>query len=153
MSNKNGSRLNHGDARTGKRTRLYVIWMNILIRCNDSNAPIYKYYGARGIRCLWVCYEDFKKDMGPTYGDGLSIGRIDNDGHYCKQNCEWQTRAQQARNYRRNVMLTHNGKTQCVSDWEAELGFKRGTVQQRIHLGWGHIEALTTPVQGRASIS
>jgi hypothetical protein len=149
--NKNGSRLRHGDARTGRYTRLYRIFRGIVQRCNDANAPIYKYYGARGIRCLWSCYEDFKRDMEPTYEDNLSIGRIDNDGHYCKENCQWETRAQQARNYSRNVFLTWNGKTQCVTDWGNELGIDHKTISKRLKLGWSVNDALgTAPLNGKA---
>lgn len=144
--NNNGSRLNHGDARHGKRTRLYTIFRGMVQRCNDSNAPIYKYYGARGIRCLWTCYEDFKRDMEPTYSDNLSIGRIDNNGHYCKENCQWETRAQQARNYSRNVFLEWNGKRQVAEDWGKEVGIDPKTIRRRISLGWSAQEALATPV-------
>lgn len=125
--------------------------MNVLLRCNNSNAPIYKYYGARGIKCLWVCYEDFKRDMEPTYQDNLTLGRIDNDGHYCKENCRWETHAEQNRNYGRNVFLTWNGKTQCVTDWAVETGINHETISRRIKKGWSAEQALSvTPLNGKA---
>jgi hypothetical protein len=142
--------LKHGDGTTGRSARIWRIFRGIIQRCNDPNAKIYKYYGARGIRCLWACYEDFKRDMLPTYADHLTIGRIDNNGHYCKENCRWETRAQQARNYSRNVVLEFNGKSQPMCDWAAELNIPYPVLSARIRtLKWDTAKALTTPVKSR----
>jgi hypothetical protein len=90
--------------------------------------------------------------MEPTYKPGLTIGRIDNKhGHYCKENCKWETQAEQNRNYGRNVFITWNGKTQCVADWSIETGINHETISKRIKSGWSPEEALTTPpLNGKA---
>lgn len=44
-------------------------------------------------------------------------------------------------------MVTHNGKTQSVSDWEREYGLKIGFVGRRLRNGWSMEEALRLPSQ------
>jgi len=118
----------------------------MLQRCNYPKAISFNYYGAKGIKVLWDRFSDFERDMGPTYADGLTIGRIDSSGHYCKENCRWETPAQQNRNYSRNVNLTWNGKTQCVEDWAKELGMSSRALGKRIRDGWSTERALTEPI-------
>lgn len=46
--------------------------------------------------------------------------------------------------------FTYNGKTQCIRDWEKELGFKRDTLWARIkRRGMTIEEAINTPLKGR----
>lgn len=44
-------------------------------------------------------------------------------------------------------MITHNGKTMCAKDWDAELGFNLGTIAARRCLGWTNERALTQKVR------
>lgn len=143
IENRKTMRITHGDS--GKR--MWVIWRGMLQRCHDPKSVSYKYYGEKGIRVLWSSYEDFKRDMGDTCKDGLTIGRKDNNAHYCKDNCKWETPAQQNRNYSRNVHLTFGGRTMVMSDWAREFCMGPSTLQMRIKSGWSVQKALTTPVK------
>lgn len=130
------------------RNRLYDIWCGMKQRCENKNCRLYPRWGGRGIKILWACYRDFKRDMGPTYQPELQIERIDNNGHYCKENCKWATPVEQANNRRSNVILEFNGQRMSVTLWEKKLGFKKYTIQSRIKHGWTVKRALTTPKIG-----
>lgn len=97
----------HGD--TDKP--LWKMWSGILARCNSSYHISYKHYGGRGITYdpRWNEYLEFKKDMGKLYdflcikSKGkytLSIERINVNGNYCKENCTFIPKGDQAKNTR-----------------------------------------------------
>ena len=136
----------HGGAGTPE----YGAWKNMRGRCNNPEHATYPYYGARGIA---VCdrwndsFENFLADMGRRPGPGYSLERIDNDGPYSPENCRWATRREQYRNRRPNRFLTFNGKTQCLTDWAAEIGCSAETLRGRLKSGMSVEEALTRPVQ------
>ena len=144
----------HGDGIRNKQTRFYKIWKNIRNRCNNSNTPDYRLYGERGIKILWKDYLEFKKDMYESYlehvekygENNTSIDRIDNEGNYCKENCRFATQIEQGNNRRDNIFLTHNNKTQTISQWAREINIKQRTLYKRISKGWSIEEALTSKI-------
>jgi hypothetical protein len=86
---------------------LYSTWSTMKSRCYNPKVPKYYLYGGRGI---FVCerwresFYNFLEDMGDR-PKGHTLNRIDNDGSYCKANCEWQTYSKQnsnRRKYKRN---------------------------------------------------
>lgn len=87
-------------------TKFYMTFHLLKQRCNNKSHPRYDRWGGRGIRCLWGSFKEFKEDMYESFlaheklhgGRQTSIDRIDNDGHYCKENCRWATPKEQMRN-------------------------------------------------------
>ena len=48
----------------------------------------------------------------------------------------------------RTRLITFNGKTQSIKEWEQEMDFPRQTLDNRLNkLGWSIERALTTPVK------
>ncbi len=74
----------------------YAIWQQMRQRCTNPESKSYHRYGGRGIVVdeAWSDFDGFWKDMGPTYRDGLSIDRTNNDGNYMPGNCQWITRSE-----------------------------------------------------------
>lgn len=122
------------------------VWHTMIARCHKPNASGYEDYGARGISVCDRWRNDihaFIADMGPRPSPKHSIDRIDNDGDYEPGNCRWATSMEQSRNNRRTILVTFNGKTQCIKDWVMELGLVYPRVTARIRtLGWTPLQAL-----------
>ena len=146
----------HGHNKNGKSSEIYTIWQSMIQRCTNPNHKAYYNYGGRGIKVCkkWLEFKNFLTDMDEHPGKGYSIDRIDNDDNYCKSNCRWVTRKEQMRNTRRNRLITHKKKTQCLIEWAEETKIPYPTLWQRIFkLGWSIEKALTIPVQKRKKAS
>jgi hypothetical protein len=92
--------------------RLYNIWTSMRNRCRNPNDKSYKNYGGRGIDVdsEWDDFIKFVSDMWPTYREGLSIDRIDNNAGYSFGNCRWATPKQQQNNIRKNVDVSERSR-------------------------------------------
>lgn len=98
----------HGCTRNGQRTKLYCVWVNMKVRCDNSNDPAYRNYGGRGIT---IC-DEWKNDyiifkvwaLNNGYKEGLTIERKDNDSNYEPSNCRWAIMREQSRNKRSNKL-------------------------------------------------
>lgn len=83
---------------TGRRnTNLYHIYYGMIQRCYNKRNPRFAHYGGRGIvvcdewRDSYDVFRVWSEENGYSPGKGLSIDRINNDGDYCPQNCQWIT--------------------------------------------------------------
>jgi hypothetical protein len=121
----------------GVGTPTYESWQGMKNRCLNANQKSYERYGAAGITIdpTWMDFAVFAADMGER-PDGMTLDRIDNAKGYSKDNCRWATIAEQNRNTRQNVFLTHDGKTMCMKDWANETGIPYPTIQDRVRRGF-----------------
>lgn len=113
--------IKHGDS----RSRLHIIWTNMLQRCNDRNSTSYVYYGGRGIKICpeWYEYIKFKGwAFKNGYRDDLTIDRINVNGNYEPANCRWVDWEIQANNKRDNVFISFNGNVKSIAQWAREYG-------------------------------
>jgi len=100
--------------------RFYSIWYGMVLRCTDPRNEAYHRYGERGIMFCpeWASFPGFLSwAIRSDYGEDLTLDRIDNNGNYCPGNCKWQTRKEQSRNTKRNVLVTAWGETKALSAW------------------------------------
>lgn len=130
------------------KTPGYQAWVGMRNRCHNPKQLSYQNYGARGIEVCdrWIeSFENFIEDMGCP-GEGQSLGRIDNEGNYCPENCRWEDAVTQASNKRNTRNITAFGKTQTAAKWGRETGLKSSTIVKRIDV-WGYSpeEAVTIP--------
>lgn len=134
------------------KTRLYRIYLRMKQRCTNESLSDYQHYGGRGISVCdeWSTFEPFLEwAMQTGYNNTLTIDRIDNSQGYSPDNCRWVTMAVQANNKRNNRLLTHDGKTQTLSQWATEIGIGRSTIEARLSRGWSISDALTKPLRTR----
>lgn len=137
-----------------KNSPEYSSWQAMIARCTRPSHGAYHRYGGRGIK---ICdrwrhsFEDFFADMGPR-PEGLTLDRIDTNGHYEPGNCRWATRAEQSRNQRTNVLLSAFGKTMCAAAWAKEIGVTRTCIWLRLRRGWSVEKALSArPATGASA--
>lgn len=93
----------------------------MLKRCLDAKCQAFAWYGGRGIavcqewRNSFEIFETWAVSHG--YMQGLTLDRIDNDGHYCPENCQFATYEQQANNRRNSRLVTAFGETKTIGRW------------------------------------
>jgi hypothetical protein len=87
-------------------TLAYKSWASMKQRCLNTNAPKYPIYGGRGIMICerWMMFENFLADMGER-PEGMTLDRIDNEGHYEPSNCRWADIETQNNNKVRNQYM------------------------------------------------
>jgi hypothetical protein len=120
--------------------KFYRKWTDMKTRCNNPNFIEYDNYGGRGVKVCerWAKYRNFEEDMLPTYKEGLTLDRIDNDKNYEPSNCRWATRVQQQNNRRNPRLFLFKGQLKTMTQWSRELGIKRTTLLMRLNkYGWG----------------
>lgn len=133
----------------------YKTWGAMKSRCHNKNHDAWHNYGGRGI---YVCdrwrfsFKQFLKDMGRR-PEGKTLDRRDNNGPYAPWNCRWVTRKLQARNSRKNLIITYKGQSLCLKDAAKKFGIKRTTLGRRIHAGWSIRDALTRPVRAIGGVT
>lgn len=118
------------------QTPIYRVWFNMKTRCSNRRITDYHRYGGRGISVCekWQRFAGFFEDMGPTYQDGLTIERIDNDAGYTRENCRWATKREQANNRRSNRWFTIDGETKTLEQWIRTVGLNSSLVRSRFYM-------------------
>ena len=116
--------------------RFFRSWYQMMRRCYEPNSTRYEHYGGRGISVCkrWHNFQNFKKDMKPSFKDYLTIERIYNDGDYNLKNCKWATHKEQSNNTRRNKFIFWNGIKKTLNQWSEYLKIKRSTLAQRYYV-------------------
>lgn len=117
--------------------KAYQSWADMKQRCNNKKHKWYPTYGGRGISVCdsWQTFDCFWDDMKGSWFDGAQIGRLNNDGDYCLENCRWETPIEQQNNKSNNkFVLTPIGKM-TLSAASKMYGISYGCLRYRISAG------------------
>ena len=139
------ARIKHGNARRNTVfPRTYRIWRAMVRRCTDEGFKGWPKHGGRGITVCerWRDFNNFLADMREC-PDGMSIDRIDNNGHYEPGNCRWATSTQQSRNKSATRWYTIDGRTLSLAEWCEIHNMNYMRVWHRLHNGWSVQDALS----------
>lgn len=141
--------------------RLYGIYNGMKKRCYSPKEPRYADYGGRGIV---ICDEWMDEEHGfdnfvawankNGYKDNLTIDRIDVDGDYRPENCQWKTLKEQNNNKRQTLWVEYKGERIQLHKLCEREGVSYDTVHNRIYaLGWDVEKAIETPSQQEDSFA
>lgn len=128
-------------------TKVYNAWAAMKQRCLNEKTRFYHLYGGRGIMVCdkWMKFDGFFEDMGVPKTNRHSLGRINNDGNYCKENCRWETPKQQIRNRSNTKFVIYDGEKKSLAEISEKFGHKAKLVRDRLKSGWSIEDALTKP--------
>lgn len=108
-----------------------MVWAAMRQRCNNPNNPAYARYGGRGIYVAeeWNTFEVFhdwsfangyKEPEDSQSRSPLEIDRIDNDGPYSPNNCQWITSKQNVRKQSRWATYKVWGEEKTLAEWSED---------------------------------
>lgn len=107
-------------------------------------------YGGRGIAVCeawkqWEAFRDWALSHG--YLPGLTIDRVDVDGHYEPSNCQWIPLLENSVKDQPHIMITAFGETKTARDWtmDSRCSIQRKALTSRIRRGWNPEQAITDP--------
>ena len=135
----------HGYCIGHKQPPIYRVWSSMKKRCYNSNAQMFKHYGARGIIVCdrWLnSFENFLADMGPRPMGG-TLERIDNNGNYEPANCKWASIVEQLRN--RSITKLSENSADLIRKLR-KAGFSRIELAEQFGV---HPQTITRIVHGR----
>lgn len=141
------------------KTPEYNVHSSLVQRTTNPAHASFVTYGGNG---RTVCqglreFSDFISLIGKRPSAKYSIDRINNYGGYWCGNCpeclekgrplniRWATREQQRQNMNDSRLVTINGQTHCIAEWERIAGLRTDRIRARIKAGWPINELLLQP--------
>ena len=105
-------------------------------RCEIPTDPHYASYGGRGIEFRFRSYAEFYEQLSPTWFEGATLDRVNNDGHYEYGNVRWVSQTWQMENTRVSRLVEYRGVKLSLSKWAMAIGVPRATLYWRFYAGW-----------------
>jgi hypothetical protein len=129
----------HGMSKTPE----YVSYRDAKHRCRKTWRQDYPRYGGRGIEFRFDSFNQFYAELGPRPA-GMTLDRIDNNGHYETGNVRWATPTQQRANQRPANRQHLKGRRHATA---ASMG--AGWADIRIELDKLRAELATLPITAK----
>ena len=85
-------------------------------RCRNPNNDHFKWYGDKGVKVCdeWNKFENFRDwAISNGYESNLTIDRIDSNGDYKPDNCQWITRSENTR--KASVEMWEKRRKRCTA--------------------------------------
>lgn len=134
--------------------RLHRIFNGMKQRCYNLLSKDYPKYGKRGIKICdeWLLDPNAFDKWAFTngYQSGLTIDRIDVNGDYTPDNCQWISVVEQNRNKTTTIYIDYQGERRTLSSVLHEKGIANNYplyVQRIIRYGWDIDKAINEPVR------
>lgn len=123
---------------TKERKQLYNSWRQIKYRCYNPKIKAYHWYGAKGVTMCQDWLNSFDSFMSWAenngYKYGLSIDRMDCNGNYTPENCQWISRSEQTLTGKRGIFSNNKTGVNGVTFDNHINGFKRFRVTIMVNL-------------------
>lgn len=132
--------LRHGMA----HTRVWQTWKSMKQRCNNPNTVAFHRYGGRGISYCseWESFEPFLQwATSAGYADNLELDRIDNDGNYTPENCQFISHRENSQKTGSVRMIQVGGLMVPVAEAARRHGIEVSTLKTRLRRGWSMEDA------------
>lgn len=130
----NGEYIPYGYKWTNDRIR--NIFKTMIVRCNNPKSKDYKWYGAKGVYVdtCWTTNPASFEEWAITHGykDDLTIDRIDSNGNYTPDNCQWIPAEENSRKAGKVNWVTVDGITLTGRQWSQRLGLGLMTIDRYI---------------------
>jgi len=143
-------------AKSGLDAKIRQAWKTMRQNCSNSNRPMYRYFGGKGIR---VCDEWDKsfalfRDWSVAHGcsAALVLKRIDTAKDFAPDNCCWIGRNDPRYVTAAPRVVTAWGETKRVADWarDSRCSVSEQTIGYRLDRGWTGEAAISTPAGKKA---
>ena len=106
-------------------------------RCYNPGCSDYPEWGGRGITICqdWLDHpENFVNwSLANGFSKEKTINRINNDGPYCQENCEWVSNSIQQNNKRNNINFEIDGETHTIGEWSVISGIDYQKLNRLYH--------------------
>lgn len=116
---------NHNMINEEHKKMLKNRYVSMVSRCKSKGHKSSYIYSDKWIKCEWETFEDFYRDMWPTFQEWLSIDRINWNWNYCKENCRWADRITQNNNRSNNIIIED---WLTLTQWSNKMWYRPLTV-------------------------
>lgn len=133
------NRIKYLNYKTGEsKSKLYLVYRNMLNRCYREKDKNFKHYGGRNIKVCpewlgkngylnfskWAKENGYKEDKRGI----CTLDRMDVNGNYCPDNCRWVSQIIQCNNRRITRKIQINGEVDTVSNMSRKHNINYNTL-------------------------